>query len=118
MRPSKRILSNAKITERILQTPQEGLRGLPQDGFAVPLARMAQHDAKNMCSVSPAIFCTERRSAAKVHLRFLPGRAFHSLKAVGIDALQPGHETFDRLVGMVKAVFRHQILIDTLGAQP
>src|SRR5438552_2053024 len=68
----------AEVSKGIFQTAEEFIGGLMSHRFAVPLAAVGEHDAKDPTRLSSAISADEGRAPAKVHLRFSAGGALHS----------------------------------------
>ncbi len=58
-----------------------------------------------------------RRSQAEIHLRLIPGLTFHPPDSPRLARLEFLHITLYRLVGIGKAAFNTEILIDALRAQ-
>ena len=73
-----RLRHAAKMLEGVLERSEEVFGGLPIRGFAVSLARMGQHDAKDMRLASLAVPANDRRSLAEIDLRFLARGAFQA----------------------------------------
>jgi hypothetical protein len=84
-------------------------------GGGVRLAFMAEHDAKHVGLVAPAIRPDDRRSGAEVHLGLFAGTTFHPPKRNRGAPAQPPCKAFDVVVAALEPSL-HQILEDSLSA--
>jgi hypothetical protein len=67
----------AKVPEGVLETLQQAVGRLPEDRLAVTLARMAQHDPKDVRPAPPPVGLNDRRPSAQIDLDFLARRTLH-----------------------------------------
>ena len=107
----------AKMPERIFQTPDKALAGLPPHDLAVTLARMTQYPAEQM-RTPPLTFRHYPPSLPEIHLQLLAWQARHPPeRRLGL-LRQTTREAFDRVIRAGELVLRHQILVDALRRKP
>src|ERR1700674_4234159 len=68
------------------------------------LARMTEHDAKDMATSPLAVGPMDRRPAAEIHLCFFSGSALHAPEGQRLAALQTPHKTTHARILAGKAV--------------
>src|SRR6202034_1445150 len=101
--------------ERFLVQPRPALLiGFPHD-FAKALARVLERHHEQIRPTVLTVRLTRRRPFAEVDLRLFPGQCVEHVKALGLTCLEPGDETFDRVVGVRKSMSLDQVLIDAHG---
>src|SRR3954471_20524142 len=87
----------AKVPERIFQTPDETLTGLPPDDLAVSFARMTQHPAKQMRTSALALL-DHPGSLAEINLQLLARRAFHPPEGQCLRTHPAQHKAAHRII--------------------
>ena len=88
----QRFGNTAKVSKRIFQTADEALGRLPPHHFTVSLARMTQHNPKQMRPLPPALH-QHPRAQTKIHLRLGSRLHFHPHKCNRLTLAQLSHET-------------------------
>ena len=102
----------AEMMEGVLHRRDEVVTRLSPNDFAVALARVAQHDAKQPRSADLSAGIDHRRRRTEVDLSFFPGRRFHSANRQFPPCLNLRHESPHAVVAAAKSVVRLQILKD------
>ena len=108
----------AQIAETIFQAANERLGVLPSDRLAIGLARITQYHPQDPTAALLTLAVIDRRSQAEIQLEFFSRLAFQTPDPLGLGRSQLAHKALHRLVGIGKAVFAHQILVNTLRAEP
>jgi len=104
------------VTKGTFDAAKEIVGGLAIDGLAVSLARVRQHDAKDMGSAALAVGCDDWSAGAKVDLGLVPGLTFKAPEGKLVYGLQKADKATDGVVAALEAVFGREILVNTLGA--
>ena len=112
------LADTAEGPKSIFQAADQIFRGLLKDGFTVSLARKAQDHAQHPRPTMVPLRVDHGRASAEINLHFLAGLHLDTPHPLGCLIAQLTHETFDRLIRTTKVHFRHQVLINPLGAQP
>jgi hypothetical protein len=113
-----RLRNPTQIPEGVLQAAQEALGRLVVHRLAVRLTRETQHDTKDMGPFPGALRRNNRGAGPEVHLALLAGTHFHPPKRNRLTLVQPVGKATHATVPGVKALLRHQVLVDPLAGQP
>src|SRR5690606_36405284 len=106
-----------KVPIGVLAATNERLGILPPHRFAVALARMAEHTAKQVGTPAFAVGLNPG-ALTKVDLHLLSGSALHAPKWQRHRRTGSSHEAFDRLVAAGETMLGAQVLINALRRQP
>ena len=79
---------------------------------------MRQHDAKDMGFAAFAVRCEDWSAGAEVDLGLVPGLTFKTPEGELVYGLQTADEATDGEVAALEAVFRREILVNTLALKP
>ena len=110
--------NTAEGTPCVLQTTDELLGILPEEGLAVGLSGEAQNHPKDPGTAAHAADRIDHPgTGAEVDLGFLTQLDLDAPDAVWDRAAQAPHEAFDRLVGSGEPDLDYEVLVDALGAQ-
>ena len=108
----------AEGTPCVLQTTDELLGILPEEGLAVGLSGEAQNHPKDPGTAAHAADRIDHPgTGTEVDLGFLTRLDLDAPDAVWDRAAQASHEAFDRLVGSGEPDLDYEVLVDALGAQ-
>jgi hypothetical protein len=106
------------MAEGILKAPDEFVGGLPVNDLAVCLARVGQHDPKEMGPAALAIGPNDPCACAEVDLRLVTGTAFEAAERQLACRHQSADESPDAVIVPGEIVLGDQILVDALCAEP
>jgi hypothetical protein len=106
------------MAECILETAEKLVGGLPIDNLAVCLARVGQHDAKEVGLAALAVGANDPRACAEVDLRFITRPTFEAPEWELTHRRHSADEAPDAVVVPGEVVLGDQILVDALRAEP
>ena len=107
----------AEVIEGVFQTTQERVGRLPPHRLAVAPARVAQHDAKDMRSPTPAVRSHDRSAAAEIDLHLVAGRTLHAAKGQRPTAIEALDKAADAVVLGGETVVANEVLEDALRGE-
>jgi len=107
-----------EVPEGVLQALEELVGPFTPDRLAVGLARMAQHDPKDVGATPAPLDIEDGRPGPEVHLGLVPRQALQAAEGKRQGLPEVPDESLDAVVTAGKAVIGHQILVDPLGRQP
>jgi len=110
--------ATAKASQTVFQAANERLGILPGDRLAIALTRIAQHQSQDPTATRLTLTLIDGCSQAEIQLELLPWLTFQAPNPLGLGRSQLAHKALHRLAGIGEAVFAHQILVNTLGAEP
>ena len=111
----QRLGDAAEMREGVFQAAEEVVGRLGERGFAVALAAMTEHDAKDMGLAALAVGRDDRRTAAKIDLGLFARPAFHATKRQRRRGPQTAHEPLHAVVASCEALIGREILPDPMG---